>query len=724
MAPPNQARPPTNRRATYTIAPPARPSPRSTAIQFKTQPAFSIGDILTNSPGISIKQGNGPRDVGISIRGSNARNTFGVRNIQVLEDGFPVTQPDGLSRTDLTDPHAYSSIDIYRGPSSAMFGNYATGGAINFHTRPGGEINGYEFGSDVGRFGYFNNYLTLGRRSDQAETSLFFSDVRGGGFIEHSSFNTQTMNFLSSYAPTPNDKFTVKFIDNFLGTDLPIRLSLNQYRQNPFQTGCAIASPSSAAAGCASVALFANGLSGATVAQSADQAALGRHDQRMILGARWEHAIDDQTTWRTQAVFDNKNINQPTSSTSAIGDTPAYNLISDVTHRGQLLGLDATHSTAVYYNYQYLDNNTYNVAPGGSLGGLSSFYFGHQYNLGNRVRDEVWFTPNWTGVLAGAVERTNIEALNTTYTYPVGGGAPATTLFAVERDFYDAAWEAALRFRPNDEWQLRGRAATGYGTPQANNLFVTSQGVSGNNTQLQTQTNLGYDVGVDWTPSSSVKLSVTGFYEFFRNELVTQSPGAGLQSFTFNAPASEHRGVEIAADWRPQPGWRATAAYSFDDQIYTDYIEQLSAGNKTASFNRAGDKIPGVTPNEVVARLAYDQPSGMWRGLGFFVQYQWMDAFFIDNANLVKAPAYELVNVNVHYDTDFTDANYVKGAIFYFEIRNIFDRTYVASANNVSDSISAVTGAQNPATTVAAATGSIYAGAPRTYVAGMRLKFQ
>jgi hypothetical protein len=30
---------------------------------------------------------------------------------------------------------------------------------------------------------------------------------------------------------------------------------------------------------------------------------------------------------------------------------------------------------------------------------------------------------------------------------------------------------------------------------QANNLFVTPQGVSGNNTHLQTQTNLGYDVG-------------------------------------------------------------------------------------------------------------------------------------------------------------------------------------------------------------------------------------
>jgi iron complex outermembrane receptor protein len=129
------------------------------ADRYNNEPAFSIGQILRQSPGVSVRQGNGPRDVGISIRGSNARVGFAIRNIQVFEDGFPITQPDGLSRTDLTDPHAYSSIDVFRGPSSAMFGNYATGGAINFRMRPGSAIRGVELGSDFGSFGYFNEYL-------------------------------------------------------------------------------------------------------------------------------------------------------------------------------------------------------------------------------------------------------------------------------------------------------------------------------------------------------------------------------------------------------------------------------------------------------------------------------------------------------------------------------------------------------------------------------------
>ena len=80
--------------------------------------------------------------------------------------------------------------------------------------------------------------------------------------------------------------------------------------------------------------------------------------------------------------------------------------------------------------------------------------------------------------------------------------------------------------------------------------------------------------------------------------------------------------------------------------------------------------------------------------------------------------------LNVHYDTDITD-DYLKGAIFFFEVKNVLNKTYVASANNITDSINATTGIQNPGSILAATgTGSIYAGAPRAFVAGMKLAFR
>src|SRR5882672_3442590 len=267
--------------------------------QFENRPAFSVGDVLRDSPGISVKQGNGPRDIGISIRGSNARNGFGIRNLVIFDDGFAVTQPDGLSRSDLIDPRAYGAIDVIRGPSSALYGNYATGGALNFRTRPGGSIDGVEYGVDGGSFGYLNNYLAAGKKVGNFEASLFASDARGDGYIQNSWFNTQTVNFLGTLQATPDDRFTVKFINNDLSARLPIRLSLNQFYQNPFQQGCATGA--TAAAGCGTVSLFKNGFNarlGAAGAADKDtetavQAGLGRNDRRTIVGGRWEHDFDN-----------------------------------------------------------------------------------------------------------------------------------------------------------------------------------------------------------------------------------------------------------------------------------------------------------------------------------------------------------------------------------------------------------------------------------------------
>jgi iron complex outermembrane receptor protein len=710
-------------RATLDQAPAGQTETTIDRSQFDNRPAFSVGDVLRDSPGISVKQGNGPRDVGISIRGSNARNGFGIRNLVIFEDGFPVTQPDGLSRSDLIDPRAYGAIDVIRGPSSALYGNYATGGALNFRSRPGRSIDGVEYGVDGGSFGYLSNYLAAGKKVGNFEASLFASDVRGDGFIQNSWYNTQTVNFLGTLQATPDDRFTVKFINNDLSTRLPIRLSLNQYYQNPFQTGCDAAG----VVGCGSVSLFNNGFNGPKSSVTAVQAGLGRNDYRTIVGGRWEHDFDDTTTWRTQLVFDDRNISQPTGATSAIGDFPSYNYMTDVTKRGEIFGMDSTTFIGGWYNTLVASSDTRNVMPGGNatLGLLQANTYSDTSDFGVRAREELKLTPNLTAVAGVGWETTLLKGINTVYQYntvnaPIATIPPPTT---ADRQFQNIAPELALLYRLNGEWQFRGRVATGYGTPQVSNLFVLPSGAFGNNTQLETQKNLGYDLGFDWTPNSALKLSVTGFYEFFRNELVSQatSPNAVNSSYTFNAPRSEHRGVELAADWKFYPGWRFTVAYTYLDEVYTEYVENLTNG-AVFSFNRAGNKIPGISPNELTTRLGYDEMAGPLAGLGAFVEVQWKDSFYMDNANLLKAPGYELVNLNVHYKTDLA-SDYLKTLSLYLEVRNVFDRTYVASANNIGDAVNSM-GVQNLASALANTTGSIYAGSPRAFFAGMKIAFR
>lgn len=692
------------------------------AAAFRNTPATTIADIVRLSPGIAVTQGNGPRDVSVSVRGSNARNAFGARNLQVFEDDFPVTQPDGLARFDLTDPHAYGAVDVVRGPSSARYGNYALGGAVNFRTRAGRDINGIEAGFDAGGDGFANLYATIGDGNAAHDIAVFGSYVRGDGATGHTGYETGTLNALARFELGANDRVAVKLIYNEGDFRLSTRLSYNQYLANPYQQGCKVAA--TAAPGCGTVSVLVNGVNGARITQTADEGDLARNDRRTIIGTRYEHDLGPNTTWRTQATFDSRVVNQPTSATPFKGTLDSYNLTSDITHRGSIAGMAATSFVGVFYNY--LDNQSYsfNKTPAGrnGFGALTQTIFGDVRNLGARAREELQLTPKLQLIAGIGAERSILDVRQTAYSYPVAA-SPVLLYIPSNRHFTNVAPEAALFWQAVDAVRLHARVGTGYGIPQAGNLFVTSAGVAGNNISLKAQRNTGVDLGAEVALGSNFKAELTGYYEWFTNELVSQSAGVNLLAYTSNVPRSVHRGVELGFSWRPLPavlpGAKLDASYSYNDQYYTDFSERLTAGSVSTVLNRNGKAIPGVVPNFLNVRGGYDQPAGPLRGLGGFAELTWRDRFFADNGNLLAIPGATLVNINLHYDPP-------RGAgrlRFYASVQNLFDVTYVGSASIIANSLNAATGAENPASVLANTTGSVYAGQPRTVYAGVKARF-
>ncbi|WP_457105985.1 hypothetical protein [Methylobacterium sp. P5_C11] len=95
--------------------------------------------------------------------------------------------------------------------------------------------------------------------------------------------------------------------------------------------------------------------------------------------------------------------------------------------------------------------------------------------------------------------------------------------------------------------------------------------------------------------------------------------------------------------------------------------------------------------------------------------------FHRDNGSSLKASGHAVVNANLHYATALT-AGYAKRLSLHLEVYNLFGTTDVASAQNLANGISGPTGLQNR-TAALATTGSVFAGAPRNIVGGMRLAF-
>ena len=376
-----------------------------------------------------------------------------------------------------------------------------------------------------------------------------------------------------------------------------------------------------------------------------------------------------------------------------------------------LFGMRARHYVGGFFNYMHQDaSSLFNLANfEGTSGALQSSSTSHILNAGGRAREELTFAPGWTLVLGLGGEYSTVQGTLRNRT-----GTETFTSINVDRSFANIAPEAALVYSPTDRLVTHFRVGTGYGTPNFGNLTTTSAGLPGNNTDLKAQQNLGVELGVDaFRLFGILDLSVTGYYEFFKNEFVTQSPGAGLSAFTTNAPRAQHRGVEVAAVLRPFAGiawWEGLylrTAYTYNDQFYTDFTEVIQG----VPFNRDGNQIPGVERSFLNGRFGYETLFG----LGGYFEVNYQDSYFVNNSNTLKAPSYYVLNLDLHYGRDLK-WGWLQRVEAFLELQNLQNKTYIGSAVTVTDDVI------NTQASLANKQ-AYFSGSPRAVTGGLRLKF-
>lgn len=113
----------------------------------------SISESLGAVPGLQVQnRQNYARDLQLSIRGFGSRSTYGVRGLRIYVDGIPATMPDGQGQTSNIDIGSVDTIEVLRGPFSALYGN-SSGGVINVTSQTGTQPPTVEASSYYGSFG-------------------------------------------------------------------------------------------------------------------------------------------------------------------------------------------------------------------------------------------------------------------------------------------------------------------------------------------------------------------------------------------------------------------------------------------------------------------------------------------------------------------------------------------------------------------------------------------
>jgi outer membrane receptor protein involved in Fe transport len=134
------------------------------SLTLRLTPANSPWDLFRQAAGLEAhQQGQGPGFASdLSIRGFSSDH---ATDIATYIDGVPNNEPanghaEGYNDLNLLFPQIITGLDIIKGPTSALYGNFSFGGTINVRTLS--KFSGLEIGVGGGSFGNTQGYLITG----------------------------------------------------------------------------------------------------------------------------------------------------------------------------------------------------------------------------------------------------------------------------------------------------------------------------------------------------------------------------------------------------------------------------------------------------------------------------------------------------------------------------------------------------------------------------------
>ncbi|MCU7817080.1 MAG: TonB-dependent receptor [Candidatus Thiodiazotropha sp. (ex Rostrolucina anterorostrata)] len=139
--------------------------------RIESEKMFNIKDAIQGTPGVLINSKNSAYDSRLIIRGAGQKANYGVREIMVIRDGVPMTDPDSFSRFDFIDTQDIERIDITKGPGS-LFGAGSAGGTIQIISKSVFDADSNRIKLGAGNFGQGNLH---GRLAGDINDSNAFS---------------------------------------------------------------------------------------------------------------------------------------------------------------------------------------------------------------------------------------------------------------------------------------------------------------------------------------------------------------------------------------------------------------------------------------------------------------------------------------------------------------------------------------------------------------------
>ena len=566
---------------------------------------LGLDEALASQPGLFFQNRyNFAQDLRIAIRGFGARANFGIRGIRIFADDIPQTLPDGQGSVDAIDLGSVDSVEVIRGPFSAVYGS-SSGGVIHIRTEDGPEQPQLSARLNTGSYGFRQWQVKAGGQSGNLNWLGNLSATDLDGYRAHSIY--------------ASDLFNSKFRYDF-GDSASLTVVLN-----------AVDSPYADDPG---------GLTAAEVAANRRQAAprnlqfdAGESLEQQTLGLAYRKEFGGGRELLLRNYYQRRDfVNRLPFDINSNGQGGSVDLQRRFGGFGAQYGWTADwpglpSRLVVGFDYDAQRDHRRRYANlEGLVGALTTDQDEDVTTTALFLQDVIELGEAVTLTLGGRFDDVEYRVQDRT-------GAPGSG----QRSFTEFSPMAGLSWAASESLRVYGNVSTSFDPPATTEL-ANPYAPTGFNPDLESQSATNVEVGVKGLLMDRARYEVALFHIDVEDEIVPFELEGSGQSFFRNAGSSTHRGVEASLALQLLPGLSGSASYTWSDFTFDEFRDPSGA-----VFD--GKRIPGIPEHLLQAGLEWNHANGLYAGLDLL----YAGRFYADNANAVETGDYLVADLRAGY---------------------------------------------------------------------------
>lgn len=649
--------------------------PQSVAVvdskEIEEKNVLNVKDAINTIPGVIAMDKSNGYDSRLIIRGAGLKARYGVREIMVMRDGVPMTDPDSFSRMDFIDVDDMESVEVYKGPGSIMAAN-ASGGVVSINSKSVFDTDNNRFKVGYGSFNTVNANIKASYAVDENDyvgvsVSRRQSD---NSWREWNEFDTTQASL--KYGHIFEDDASVEMEFSYSDSNLQLPQSLSEVGfEHYLETGETLNDP----------------VNGTSAFQYS-----GRYSQSYYVNLRYEKEFGD-LTFKPQVYLTQWDHLHPV--TGIINETNGHyvgggDLAFDYKHR--LFGNDAnfvfgvsaradSYKESEKYEYADYDEGPQYPSPFAPIvisqvnsdqkGDLASTEDGLSALYGIYMQESFRPVKDLIVDIGLRYDRLDFDISGEEYSrydYAAGNYVDVNS----SESAYDLREGYNLYSPKIGATYALTKSLNVYGLIASANQAPTDSEVKANFTyfgvpsSLKASTSINYEIGLKQR-SAGLSVDFSLYYNDVRDEIVAVK---GLDDATYytNAGKTKRLGAELAMDYFITKEFDIGGAGSLYDYSYVDYVD--------SGVDYSGNK------QRYIPDYQYSLFTG-YRNGGFSSRLEGISygAYYMDDANTEKYDGFTLV-------TNLMFAYRLDAHKLQVNVNNIFDKYYATEANKTPYSYS------------------------------------